>query len=94
MNCLRPFLQKSDIKRPKQDIVYTKLTVWDMIWTLNKYTESQEKQKMKNLSKKAMRAVNGLAEVLIKQTANSACLWAMYQPQFPKEAEKFKQKNQ
>ncbi|MCI5583985.1 MAG: hypothetical protein MR383_00300 [Lachnospiraceae bacterium] len=31
MNCLRPFLQKSDIKRPKQDIVYTKLTVWDKL---------------------------------------------------------------
>ena len=41
-----------------------------MIWTLNKYTESQEKQKIKNLSKKEMKAVNGLAEVLIKQTAN------------------------
>ena len=51
-----------------------------MIWTLNKYTESQEKQKIKNLSKKEMKAVNGLAEVLIKQTANSACLGMMYQP--------------
>ena len=65
-----------------------------MIWTLNKYTESQEKQKIKNLSKKEMKAVNGLAEVLIKQTANSACLGMMYQPQFPKVEEKFKQKNQ
>ena len=60
-------------------------------------TESEKDITMieiKNLSKKEMKAVNGLAEVLIKQTANSACLGMMYQPQFPKAEEKFKQKNQ
>lgn len=46
------------------------------------------KGKLKALSKIFM-VMNYLALVLVAQTANAACLWIFYQPEFPKEAKKF-----
>ncbi len=33
---------------------------------------------------------NAMALFMVLQTANSACVWVIHQPEFPKEAEKFK----
>lgn len=46
----------------------------------------------KILEKGVMSCVNMLAVLLVAQTANSACIWLIYQPEFPKEGEKFKRK--
>lgn len=37
-----------------------------------------------------VRCFNALAVLMVMQTANSACVWIIHQPEFPKEAEKFK----
>lgn len=37
-----------------------------------------------------MKCLNVLALLLVIQTANSACIWAAYQPEFPEVANKFK----
>lgn len=34
--------------------------------------------------------LNCMALLLVAQTANVACLWIFHQPEFPKEANKFK----
>ncbi len=36
--------------------------------------------------------VNAMAMIMVTQTANSACVWIVHQPKFPKEADKFKKK--
>lgn len=38
---------------------------------------------------KIMEYVNKLALSFVAQTANSACIWVSYQPEFPEEARKF-----
>ncbi len=42
------------------------------------------------LKKAAILGVNAMAMALVVQSANSACIWVLHQPEFPKEAEKFK----
>ncbi|MDD6057089.1 MAG: cyclic lactone autoinducer peptide [Clostridiales bacterium] len=37
-----------------------------------------------------LKCVNALALLLVRQTANSACIWVAYQPEFPEVANKFK----
>ena len=44
----------------------------------------------KLMGSKMAALVNCLALLLVMQTANSACLWIVHQPEFPKEADKFK----
>lgn len=44
----------------------------------------------KNFGKGIMVLVNAVALLLVKQTANSACIWLAYQPEFPEEANRFK----
>ncbi len=46
-------------------------------------------RKIKFLNK-LLGGVNVLALMLVMQTANSACIWLAYQPEFPEEACKFK----
>lgn len=44
----------------------------------------------KNFGKGIIALVNAVALLLVKQTANSACIWLAYQPEFPEEANRFK----
>ena len=44
----------------------------------------------KNWGKGIMKGLNVLALLLVLQTANSACIWVAYQPEFPEAANKFK----
>ncbi|MGC4020276.1 MAG: cyclic lactone autoinducer peptide [Muricomes sp.] len=37
-----------------------------------------------------MKCLNVLALLLVRQTANSACIWVAHQPEFPEEANRFK----
>lgn len=37
-----------------------------------------------------MGCINALALLMVVQTANSACVWVVYQPEFPEEAERYK----
>lgn len=46
--------------------------------------------KIKKLLTKSMGLFNVLALALVAQTANSACIWITYQPEFPTEARKLK----
>lgn len=46
--------------------------------------------KQKNFGKGIMKCLNVLALLLVMQTANSACIWVAYQPEFPEAANKFK----
>lgn len=39
---------------------------------------------------KVLTILNSLAVVLVASSANSACSWMFHQPEFPKEANKFK----
>lgn len=43
----------------------------------------------KFLSKGIVGCFNALAMSLVIQTANSACIWLIHQPEFPEEAKKF-----
>lgn len=45
---------------------------------------------LKKSSKKVVECTNALVKKMVKQNANSACIWLAYQPAFPKEAEKLK----
>jgi len=36
-----------------------------------------------------MSCVNALAMLMVIQSANSACLWVVHQPEFPREAKAF-----
>lgn len=45
--------------------------------------------KGKKMIDKIMECVNKLVLLFVAQTANSACIWVMYQPEFPEEARKF-----
>lgn len=46
--------------------------------------------KLKGMLKKvALGCVNALAMMMVVQTANSACIWIVHQPEFPDEAKKF-----
>lgn len=47
----------------------------------------------RTLKKLALGCVNALAMLMVVQTANSACIWVVHQPEFPKEAEKLKKWN-
>ncbi len=42
------------------------------------------------LGKKITVGVNSMAKKMVVQNANSACIWLAHQPEFPKEATKFK----
>ena len=42
------------------------------------------------VEKGMMKCLNVLALLLVMQTANSACIWVAHQPEFPREANKFK----
>lgn len=42
------------------------------------------------LGKGIMGVLNAIALLLVRQTANSACIWLAYQPEFPEEANKYK----
>ena len=44
----------------------------------------------KFMGSKMAALINCFALLLVMQTANSACLWIVHQPEFPKEADKFK----
>lgn len=45
--------------------------------------------KLKGMLKKvALGCVNALAMMMVVQTANSACIWIVHQPEFPDEAKK------
>lgn len=44
----------------------------------------------KNFGKGIMVLANAVSLLLVKQTANSACIWLAHQPEFPKEANRFK----
>lgn len=44
------------------------------------------------LKKKFICCINVLAMMMVVQTANSACVWIVHQPEFPSEANKFKKK--
>lgn len=45
---------------------------------------------LKELWKKVvMGGFNALAMMLVIQTANSACIWVVHQPEFPEEAKKY-----
>ena len=46
----------------------------------------------KYFGKGMMKCLNVLALLLVIQTANSACIWVAHQPEFPREANKFKVK--
>lgn len=47
--------------------------------------------KLKRMLKKvALGCVNVFAMMMVVQTANSACVWVVHQPEFPKEANRFK----
>lgn len=39
---------------------------------------------------KVMTILNSLAVMFVASSANSACSWMFHQPEFPKEAEKFR----
>lgn len=45
---------------------------------------------MKNIKEMAVVVMNNLVETAVKQNANSTCLWALYQPKFPEQANKYK----
>ncbi len=45
---------------------------------------------MKSIKGMALTAMNNLVEAAVRQNANSACLWALYQPKFPEQANKYK----
>ena len=46
--------------------------------------------KLKSIVKKVMfSCVNAMAIMMVVQTANSACIWVVHQPEFPEEARKF-----
>lgn len=40
--------------------------------------------------KKLITTLNHLTLAMVVQSANSACTWIFHQPEFPKEAEKYK----
>lgn len=42
------------------------------------------------INKKVMASANLLAKKIVVQNANSACIWLAHQPEFPREAMKFK----
>lgn len=44
----------------------------------------------KYFGKGIMKLFNALALLLVMQTANSACIWVAYQPEFPEEANRYK----
>lgn len=44
----------------------------------------------KSIYQKILGTLNWWALLLVKQTANSSCAWVFHQPEFPKEANKFK----
>lgn len=44
----------------------------------------------KNFGNGIMALVNAVALLLVRQTANSACIWLAHQPKFPEEANRFK----
>ncbi len=44
----------------------------------------------KYFGKGVMKCLNVLALLLVTQTANSACIWVAYQPEFPEAANKLK----
>ena len=47
--------------------------------------------KLKRMLKKvALGWANALAMLMVMQTANSACVWVVHQPEFPEEANKLK----
>ncbi len=46
--------------------------------------------KLKRMLKKVMLGcVNAMAMMMVVQTANSACVWIVHQPEFPEEAIKY-----
>lgn len=47
--------------------------------------------KLKRMLKKvALGCANALAMLMVVQTANSACVWVVHQPEFPEEAKKLR----
>ena len=53
--------------------------------------KSQEDNLMKKFfNPKLLTILNSLAVVLVASSANSACSWMFHQPEFPKEANRFK----
>ena len=50
--------------------------------------------KLKNMLKKVMLGcVNAMAMMLVVQTANSACVWIVHQPEFPEVAKRYSVSN-
>lgn len=47
---------------------------------------------LKTFSNKIIVYINALTILLVRQTANSACIWVAHQPEFPLEANQFKNK--
>lgn len=48
--------------------------------------------KVKKIGEGIMKCLSILALSLVMQTVNSACIWVAYQPECPREANKFKVK--
>lgn len=42
------------------------------------------------LEKVVLRCFNAMAIMLVVQTANSACVWIVHQPEFPEVAKKYR----
>lgn len=45
---------------------------------------------MKKITSKLLSLLNCLAVLFVIQSANAACSWMFHQPEFPKEANRFK----
>lgn len=61
-----------------------------MLTSANKSKE-ENVVKLKDILRKGMAScINALAMVMVVQSANSACVWVLHQPEFPKEAEKYR----
>lgn len=59
------------------------------MYKVNKKGGKKMKAKTFFMDKVAM-CMNALAMLLVRQTANSACIWVAHQPEFPSEANRFK----
>lgn len=62
----------------------------DAIQFMQKKKEDRSMNGMKKVEETLSSSVNRLAVKLVEHSANSACAWAIHQPEFPSEAKRFK----
>lgn len=60
------------------------------MYDTEKSMEDELMEIKKSIGKGFMRFLNVLALLLVVQTANSACIWVSHQPEFPKDANRFR----